>query len=389
MTTRRREQRRGLAQTALITAAVGLGVGACTSGDPSGGRSPLGDEVAGTVPRRIVVSEPASGAPPSTLAATSRIEGVVLGGTSAVHWATTQGAAGDAAGEASFAIDAVPLELGSNTVTLTTPSTVVGQEIATTPTVVRNRFLAVAGAPELSRHSVLPIPGEHVSVLVSLRYDPAALDTASLQVARVMADGSTQPMAPLAPVSLANPPPGQLTLYSDLRFDGVPLGDAELVVTGSDLPGTSTERAPLATVRVLRNPSLTKFYASTGLLASLGELAALHPRASASELRELALGQLSGNPAVLRYGTMQDDTVVWFQTIAGFPAALVLPEPGTRSGPVAIGRPSGWVAGAFQFEPAPAGEYRTPGRPNPAEKGPTIAPSPGTPPSSGRASSSS
>jgi hypothetical protein len=304
-------------------------------------------------PVRVAVLAPTVQTELTTLKATIDLEGVALGGATAVRW-SAPGGHGTAEGTASWRATGIPLLAGENRIVLKgdAPAGSTAQVIETTVVVRRNAFLGLRGRPRLDPEA--GFVGDTTDVIATVAVDMTGdVDPASLIVAQSDAHGGWSMAAKMLDdgdfAHSGDEIPGDGVYAGRFGIAKTQAGELTLAIQGkSKSGGAAQEIAAIGSVPFVSHLTATEYSHAADLVTGMQHAQDEHKSDGLTAATNAALAVATQDPNVAAAGISHEGSSVWVLTTAGIIGGTMSAHPDERGG-VEVGN-----RGAFCASPASA-----------------------------------
>jgi hypothetical protein len=317
-----------------LLGAVGCGK-AKPAGNPDGGGGPNIPAAHGE-PVRVAVLAPTPETEFTTLNAAIDLEGVALGGATAVKWSGPAGK-GMADGTTSWRAAQIPLNPGENRIVLegVPPAGSDAAVVKTTITVRRNAFLGLRSRPRLDPEAAFI--GDTTSVIATVALDMTGdVDPASLVVSQSDAHGGWSMAAKMVDdgdfAHSGDEIPGDGIYAGRFNINKTQAGPLVLAVQGKNKSGAAQEIAAMGSVPFVSHLTATEYDSAAQLVNGMQHAQDEHKAEGLVASTNAALAVAAQDPNVAAAGISHEGSSVWVLTTAGVIGGTLSAHPDERGG---------------------------------------------------------
>jgi hypothetical protein len=287
-------------------------------------------------PVRVAVLAPTPQSEFTTLSAAIDLEGVALGGATAVKW-SGPGGQGTAEGTASWRAAAIPLVAGENRIVLegVPPAGSDAAVVKTTITVQRNSFLGLRSRPRLDPEAAFI--GDMTSVIATVALDMTGdVDPASLVVSQSDAHGGWTMAAKMVDdgdfAHSGDEIPGDGIFAGRFNIMKSQVGPLVLAVQGKSKSGAAQEVAAMGSVPFVSHLSVAEYDSAAQLVTGMQHAQDAHKSEGLTASTNAALAVAAQDPNVAAAGISHEGSSVWVLTTAGVIGGTLSAHPDERGG---------------------------------------------------------
>jgi hypothetical protein len=296
---------------------------------------------------RVAVLAPTPQTTFTTLKAAIDLEGVALGGATAVRW-SGPGGQGMADGTASWRAAGIPLLPGENRIVLKAdaPAGSTATVVETTIVVRRNAFLGLRGRPRLDPEAAFV--GDTTDVIATAAPDMTGdIDPASLIVAQSDAHGGWSMAAKMLDdgdfAHSGDEIPGDGIYAGRFTINKTQSGELTLAVQGKNKSGAAQEIAAMGSVPFVSHLTATEYEGAASVVSGMQHAQDEHKAEGLVASTNAALAVATQDPNVAAAGISHEGSSVWVLTKAGVIGGTMSAHPDER-GVVEVGNRAAFCA---------------------------------------------